>query len=44
MTKKEAKRPVGRPPKGAPEPIDAPVQSVADFVLRTRKPEPKKEE
>ena len=43
--KKDEKRPVGRPP--APEPhVDAPTQSVVDFVLRTRKPEPepKKEE
>ena len=42
--KKQAeKRPVGRPP--APEPhVDAPTKSVVDFVLRTRKPEPKKKD
>ena len=38
--KKTEKRPVGRLP--APEPhVDAPTKSVVDFVLRTRKPEPK---
>ena len=42
--KKQDKKPVGRLPKGAPEPIDAPVKSVTDFVLRTRKPAPKKDE
>ena len=33
---------MGRPP--APEPhVDAPTKSVVDFVLRTRKPAPKKD-
>ena len=32
------KKPVGRPPKGPPEPIDAPPQEVVGFVLQTRKP------
>lgn len=37
--KKQVKRPIGRPP--APDPrIVAPVKSVVDFVLRTRKPAP----
>lgn len=34
----QPKRPVGRPPKGAPKPIPASAQSVVGFVLRTRKP------
>ncbi len=38
MTAKQPKRPVGRPPKGAPKPIPASTQSVVGFVLRTRKP------
>ena len=39
----QAKKKVGRPP--APEPhVGAPTKSVVDFVLRTRKPAPKKDE
>jgi hypothetical protein len=38
MATDKPKRPVGRPPKGAPKPIPAPAQSVIGFVLRTRKP------
>ena len=41
MATQEPKRPVGRPPKGAPKPIPASTQSVVGFVLRTRKPAPK---
>ena len=36
MGKKEAKRPVGRPP--APTRIAATPKAVTQFVLRTRKP------
>ena len=38
MSKKEPKKPVGRPP--VKPHIDAPPQQVIDFVLRTRKPAP----
>lgn len=32
------KRPMGRPPKGAPEPIPDTIENIIQVVVKTRKP------